>query len=288
MRSYSVCDLEAALRTLGLSEGDTVLVHSSLFPLGQLAQAKSPAEIPRLIYETFRKVIGNSGTILVPAAFERYARFGEPYDCRTTPVDQALGVFSQFVHSLPESIRTYSPLSALSAVGPLAGEICHQWTGSSFGEGSCWERLYHYDGKICFLGVRPRDAFNFQTFIQARFGVPHLYNKLYMTPIYEDGAEVPLKVVCPVRYLNPEFAISENCLPFQEHLEAIGELKAAPLGRGQVFLAGSSKRVFAEGQKKLRENLYFFCKTPPQFIPGIIPMDGPTGEFQPDSIRFKA
>jgi aminoglycoside 3-N-acetyltransferase len=288
MKSYTSAELETVLRALGLTDGDIVLVHSSIFALGQLTDAGFPALIPELIYQTFRKIIGDSGTILVPAAFERYARFGEPYDCRRSPVDQALGVFSQFVHSLPGSVRTYSPLSALAAVGPLAAEICHQWTGSSFGDGSCWERFHHHDGKICFLGVRPRDAFNFQTFIQARFGVPHLYNKLYTTPIFEDGTEVPLKVVCPVRYLNPEFAISENCLPFEQHLESIGELRSASLGRGQVYLANSSRRVFSEGQRKLQEDIFYFCKNPPRFIPGTIPMDGPTGEFVPDSVRFRA
>lgn len=287
MTTYTYSDLINALRLAGIENGDVVHVHSALFPLGVM-EGVDIREIPAQIYRAFREVIGETGTLTAPSAFEDYARFGTPYDCRRSPVDRAQGAFSEYVTEMNEAVRTYCPMCAVSAVGPLAEDICHQYTGSEYGTGCAWEMLLEHDAKMCFLGVRPSKAFTYTGYIQARFGVPHFYNKIYTVPIYEDGEPVQLPVTAAVRYLNPAFKIAEDCDPFENHLFEKGLIDTQPIGRGALYTLASTKRIFDEGTKKLQENLYYFCKTPPQFIPGEIPMDGSTGAFKPNELRFGA
>jgi len=286
MKSYSAAELADALRSVGIRRGSVVLVHSALFGLGVM-EGVAPAQVPASVYEAFRDVLGEEGTLCVPAAFDDYARFGTPYDCRHSPVDRGQGAFSAFVVSLPQAVRTYCPMMAVAGVGPLAQDICHQFTGSAYGVDSAWDRLYEHDAGICFLGVRPAYAFTFTGFIQARYGVPHFYCKLYTTPIYEDGRLIPLPVTCHVRYRNPAYKIAENCVPFEEHLKVRGLMRIEPVGNGSVYYLPSARDVFREGVECLKKNLFYFCKQVPEFVPGEIPMDGATGKFVPDELRLR-
>ena len=283
--SYSYKKLVSALKTIGLKKNDLVLVHSSLFALGAMEDV-SPKDLTVKCYEAIREVIGHKGTLLVPTVFEEYARFGKPYDCVLSPVDPLVGIFSSYVARLKGSYRTYCPLLSLTGNGPLAKEICHSWTASACGANSAWEKLYEYDAKICYLGVRPSQAFTFLRFIQFRYGVPYIYNKIFTTPIYENKKLVSLSVICPVRYLNPQFKISENSLPFEEHLTVKKLVRIQNLGKGKVYLLPSAQKVFDEGIKKLNKNLYYFLKEKPQFTPGKIPMDGKVGAYVKDELRF--
>lgn len=284
--SYTFDDLVQAIEAAGVRRGDLVHLHSALFPLGMM-EGVEPAEIPRRVYEAFRQVIGSEGTLSVPTAFEDYARFGTPYDCRRSPVDRSQGALGQYVTDLPQSFRTYCPMCAIAAVGPLAEEIAHSRTASAFGTDSGWEKLYVHDAKFCFLGVPPNLAFNYVYFIQFRHGVPHFYNKLYATPIFDDGRPVPLPVTSFVRYLDKDYRISESAVEFERHLDEQGLIARNPVGRGWLYSIESARRVFDEGERKLKENLYYFLKWPPNFVPGRIPTDGNTGPLVTDAVKYK-
>lgn len=285
-RIYTYKQLVNAIKKIGIRKGDVVFVHSALFPLGKMKDVEV-LDIPRNIFGAFREMIGAKGTIAVPAAYEDYARFGKPYDCRKSPVDMAQGVFSQYVVNLKESFRTYSPMMGVAAHGPLAKEISHAPTASACGTDSAWEKLFHYNAKYCFLGIKPSLAFTFVRFIQFRFGVPHFYNKIYTTPIFEDGQPIYYPVVCPVRYRDPKFKITENCQPWEELLYSHKMIKSEAVGGSNLYCVGTTQKLFDLGTQKLRENLYYFQKAAPEFTPGEIPMDGPTGQYIPDHIRLK-
>ncbi|OVE76885.1 hypothetical protein BVX98_04255 [bacterium F11] len=282
---YTYSDLVRVLQEMGLKKGDVVHVHSALFPLGTMADVPL-RDTPKFVLKAFREVLGKEGTLTVPTSFDDYARFGTPFDCRKSPVDRGQGVFSQYITSLPESVRSFNPLSSVTGVGPLAKSICHEPSGSGYGAGSPWEKLYDYDSKMCFLGLRPSQAFTFVIYIQARFGVPHFYNKIYTTPVYEDGVPVPYPIVSCVRYRDPRFKISENPKPFETHLEDKGYIQKGSIGRGWIYYLSSTKKIYEEGAKKVQENNYYFCVQKPEFVPGEIPMDGSTGKYIPEHIRL--
>jgi aminoglycoside N3'-acetyltransferase len=285
MHTYSEAELANALDALGVRTGDVVHVHASLFALGAMRDVPSSA-IPERVCRVLEEAVGRDGTITVPASFEDYARFGTPYDCVSSPVDAAQGVLSAHVARRPDAFRTFCPMSGVAGFGRLASDICHQSTGSGFGTGSAWDRLYVHDAKMLFLGVRPAKAFTFVVYIQSRFGVPYLYHKLYTVPTSERGNPVSLPITCAVRYLDRDYAISENCEPFEQRLVDEQALSSVAVGRGRVFMVPSARRAFDIGTDALKRDLYFFLAQPPRFVPGRIPTDGSTGAFVPDAVRF--
>jgi aminoglycoside 3-N-acetyltransferase len=282
---YSLVDLRSTLESLGIRSSPRLLVHSSLFPLGRVADVPT-SELTAALYRTLVSSLSDNGTLCVPAAFEDYARKGIPYDARTSPIDRGQGQLSAYVASLPESYRTFCPLNAIAAVGAESHSICRGPTASCFGTNSAWEYLHEKDASLLFLGIKPQFAFTYAGYIQYRYGVPHMYNKLYSVPIYDDGKPVSYRVTAFVRYLDPRFRISEDCSRFEADLREQNLLEDLPLGRGRLYFLRSMQQVFELGTRKLSKDLFYFCKEPPTFVEGVIPTDGITGRFQSEETRF--
>tara|TARA_Y100001934_G_scaffold199206_1_gene234785 strand:+ start:2569 stop:3435 length:867 start_codon:yes stop_codon:yes gene_type:complete len=282
---YCEDDIAAALKAIGVQRGDLIYMPAALFALGRMADTPL-VEIPRCIVDVVRDVIGAEGTLTVPASFDNYARFAHTYDTKRSPVDVGQGAVSEYVAKLPEALRSYCPLNAVAGIGPLANDICHGWTGAAYGVGSAWDRLYENDARFICLGVAPNQTFNFLYYVQQRFGVPHLYNKVFTTPVYEEGVRVNLTITSAVRYLDSQFEIIENTKKFEDDLRNRGLIRKAPLGRGSVYGIDSAKQLFDEAILKLREDIYYFLEYPPKFVDGQVPMDGPTGKMLTDKERF--
>lgn len=285
VESYDKFQLAEALKTVGLERDCLVYLPSALFALGRM-DGVGLGEIPEQIFDVVLDIIGPNGTLTVPASFEDYARHGTPYDTHRSDVDAGQGVFSQYVAKLPNAYRSYCPLNAVAGVGPLAEEVCHSWTGSSYGVGSAWDKLYEHDAIFLFLGIAPNQAFNFAYYVQHRFGVPHLYNKLYTTPVFSNGERVELAITSSVRYLDSRFRIIENAKKFEDHLQERAIVRKAPIGRGYVYALPSAQEVFDIAVSKLQEDIYYFLDAPPNFTAGEIPMDGNTGAMKTDRERF--
>ena len=143
-------------------------------------------EIPEQIYDVVFDIIGPNGTLTVPASFEDYARHGIPYDTHRSDVDPGGACLVSMLRNF--RMHTVRLLNAVAGVGPLAEEVCHSWTGSSYGVGSAWDKLYEHDAIFLFLGIAPNQAFNFAYYVQHRFGVPH-HIKLYTTPVSRTASE---------------------------------------------------------------------------------------------------
>ena len=70
-----------SFREAGLKEGDTVMVHSDITGFG-LVENFTPLKQVETFYEAFMVVLGEEGTLCVPAYFYEYARYGIPYDVK--------------------------------------------------------------------------------------------------------------------------------------------------------------------------------------------------------------
>lgn len=270
MKEYSLNDLGDALSDVGLIRDDIVLVHSGLFSLGRLTGVE-PSEMCREIYGVFREVIGPGGTLLVPAFFYEYARRGEVYDTRSSPVSRELGVFPRWVTFLPEAVRSYNPLTCLAAMGPSAKDICRRGVATAYGYDSPWDRLTVHNAKMLFLGTSIRKSMTYIHYIEECFGVPHMYHKYHDAPIYDDGISIDLPVITYVRYL--DYGIKTNLGPFENQLKKIGVVAARTVGMGSVECVQCSD-VFREGIRMLKKNVFFMLEKVPEFVSGMIPTDG--------------
>lgn len=134
------------LSELGLRSGDTVLVHSSMKALGT---ARTPEEI----IEDIEAVLGEDGTLLMPAlTFENVSR-EQPffYSDATEP---CVGLLPRVFQKMPGVERSVHPTHSVCARGRLAHTltVAHAMDNTAVGPHSPFMLLPVYRGKILFIG----------------------------------------------------------------------------------------------------------------------------------------
>ena len=154
------------LRALGLDEGATVMVHTSLSKLGFVVGGA------QAVVEALVEVVGPSGTVVMPThsgALSDPAEWGNPpvpagwhdtirstmpaFDPALTPT-RSMGAVVECFRHLDGVQRSTHPSVSTAARGPQASFITddHQ-LDSGLGEGSPLARLYDLDAQVLLLGV---------------------------------------------------------------------------------------------------------------------------------------
>ena len=93
-----------------------------------------------------------------------------------------LDILVNLLHKEKKSLRSFNPIFNISSEGKQAKFITSQKTPTAFGEDSAWHQLYKLNSEIIFIGC-DLSVCTFVRFIEFRFGVPYLYNKLFNTKI---------------------------------------------------------------------------------------------------------
>lgn len=265
--------LKKALLNLGISQGDTVMVHSDIAAFGT-TKNYSKKDALNIFYEAFMEILGEEGTLCTPAYFYEYARYGIPFDIALSPVSKELGVFAKFINTIPGRKRSPNPLTSVCAVGKNAEYICEFVNRHSYGENSAFDRLYKLNAKIIALGIN--GAFTINHLAEHKVGVPYLYNKIYNIPVYNNGQLIFENSIGYVRYLDYD-------------IEYLGQTDNQWYNRvifKQDFIKQTaylnSKIYYTESHlliKYLSENLYrnpyFLLTHKPNFVEGKVPNDGP-------------
>jgi aminoglycoside 3-N-acetyltransferase len=137
---------------LGLADGNTVYVHSSMDGLN----LAFPFYV---ILSLIQEVIGENGTVLFPtypnhriSSYE-YLRQGKVFDIRKTP--SYTGILSEFARRRRGAIRSLHPTKSVCAIGPKASELTstHQLSPYPYDTCSPYYKLIGFDAKIVGLGV---------------------------------------------------------------------------------------------------------------------------------------
>jgi len=162
---HTVETLARDLRALGLSTGDTVLLHSSMSSIGFVAGGV------QAVVQAFLDVLGEAGTLVVPThtpdnsdpahwsnppvpdAWQPIIRaHGPGFDPERTP-SRWMGVLPETVRTWPGSLRSGHPHVSFAALGAraLAITAAHPLEGD-LGEKSPLGAVYREDGKVLLLG----------------------------------------------------------------------------------------------------------------------------------------
>ena len=151
-RGFSREELLEMLRRLGVEQGETLLVHSSLDQFSAF-QGK-----PMDIILALREVIGSSGTLLMPTLPFRgsaveYVRELRVFDVRRTP--SQMGLLTELFRRISGVIRSTHPTHAIAAWGMRASEMldAHHAATTPCGRQTPYGRLLDHHGKILFLGT---------------------------------------------------------------------------------------------------------------------------------------
>ena len=151
-RSYGPQELEAALRGLGIAEGDTLLVHAAFTPLSGFSGT------PQELIERVGRILGSDGNLLMmsmayTSSAHAYLKRGEPFDVRRTM--SRMGLVTEVFRRRRDVHRSLNPVHPVLARGPRAEWLVadHDATPFSCGDDTPIERLARLGGRILLFDV---------------------------------------------------------------------------------------------------------------------------------------
>lgn len=174
MADYKFQDIVHALKSVGMKEGDDVFMHTNLGFFGRCENVKSADELCATFFDAVRTIIGNEGTIIVPA-FTYSSCHKEEFDPKTTKC--AMGMFTDFVLKQPDTIRSLDPNFSVAANGGKAVFFTQNPPEKSFGDNCFFERFYKYDGLICNLNFDAGTTY--VHYVEHKLNVPYRYDKQF-------------------------------------------------------------------------------------------------------------
>lgn len=252
------------------------MVQSSLKHIGPVDGENTREGVAKFYYEGFREIIGKEGTFIVHTPFEDYGRFGVPFDVQHSP--STAGILSEYVRRLPGTRRSCHPIVSVAANGMQADQICGGRHFEGFGWDSPWGRIHRMNVKFVTLGLGLDRGLSFLHYIEATFGVPYAYVKVFDTPVYNDGMAVEGVFTMSVRYL--DFSIEYNYRRYEDYMLRHNLAYSCNFERGLLFRLTNAEDAFRGGIECLRQDRYYFLERPPKFRSGEIPYDGNTNELR--------
>lgn len=188
------------LRNIGLKEGMTVIVHSSLKSIGWVCGG------PVAIVQALMEVVTEEGTIIMPAHTADYsdpAGWGNPpvpeewwdkireempaFDPEITPTF-FMGAIVEAFRSFPDVVRSSHPTESFAVWGEGKAEIiARQSLDFSLGENSPLAHIYNKRGFVLLLGV----GYDSNTSMHlAEHRIPDAAVAEEGSPVYKNGERV--------------------------------------------------------------------------------------------------
>jgi aminopeptidase-like protein/aminoglycoside N3'-acetyltransferase len=143
-------------RSLGMTDGDTIFVHSAYSTLG-----RAPGGVeggPATVNEAILEVVGPEGTLIQPTFNYDFLK-GVPWDIRITP--SQMGVLTELLRVDPRAKRMFHPIYSMAAIGKYADELAAHRTTDCFGETTIFKKFRDWNAKVLVLGLPYSKSFTF-------------------------------------------------------------------------------------------------------------------------------
>lgn len=259
-----------AIRKVGVTRGDTVMVHSRLYSFGPMAGVK-PANIPIIYREAFLHALGEEGTLIVPTFTVSFGRIGKPFILESSPSE--MGIFSESVRQMPDSRRTLHPIQSCAAIGKEANALTQDHPRWNVGADTIWERMLNIPGaSVIGLGIPLSLGLSFVHHVEFLACVPYLYHKILRGEVWSGGKRDEREFYLPARHLNfgVVYGLERKLIPdLRPYISTVffnrGFMQRVPLAS-----------VYEVCLKGLKADPYYLLKEPPTFKEGEIPIDGLT------------
>lgn len=221
--------LADALRSLGLTAGDRLMVHSSLKSLGHVEGG------PHVVIGALQDVLTEEGLLLMPS-FNHGAPFRAGgcgyFDPRETPTEN--GLIPETFRQLPGVWRSLNPTHAYCAWGRDAERYVnrHHLT-LTMGPDSPQGILRREDGQCLFIGTG-YDTNTFKHVVEMSTGAPCLGRRTVELPVHlPDGRRVKLRTW---GYRGGRCPISDPAEYVDREMELHGLHTRARIGKSTVTL----------------------------------------------------
>ncbi|MFM1744479.1 MAG: hypothetical protein RLZZ630_416 [Bacteroidota bacterium] len=226
------------MQEIGIRQGDSVLVHSSLSKIGFVEGGATT------IIRALLGAIGDQGTLLMPS-FPAPGRNKDHlesfpvFDVRSTP--SQMGLISEEFRKMPGVVRSLHPTDPVCALGPLAA----YYTGTHFGqltpynEYSPFRKLITKRGKILMLGTTLNGACTSLHTLEDAVDFPYpVYDpKIYRVKVIDESGQ---KLEMETRVHNPEYSAKRNADALLPVFQGAGVVKQGTIGEAQSMLIDAS------------------------------------------------
>jgi aminoglycoside 3-N-acetyltransferase len=239
-RSYDAQQLHAALRKLGISESDTLLVHANFEPLSGFAG--SPMDLANAL----ANFVGTSGNLLMVSipfrgsAYDHLA-LNKTFDVRKTL--SMMGLVTEMFRRRPGTLRSLHPTHPVLASGKDATWLVadHERCLYPCGPGSPFEKFSQRGGKILFFDV----SFGAITFFHH---VEHLLQEHLPFAVYDSRLfEVSVVDAAGEKRTVKTYAYSKDVPRSAEKLEAEmqrrGKIRRGRVGNSRMLLVTAADVV---------------------------------------------
>ncbi len=182
MGSVTREQIAAGLRDLGVSEGDTLMVHSSLSSFG-FVEGGAPTVVQAML-----DALAETGTLIAPTFGEYLQGQGNAWDRENSP--SLMGRISETVRTWPGALRSSHGAHPLGAIGPNAQLICRTPHKTGFGPDSPFKTMVEINAWILLMGVTYTNCTLFHL-MEAEAEVPYRYVEERKGAITIDGVTDP-------------------------------------------------------------------------------------------------
>lgn len=236
---YDGAKLKARLRSAGISENDTVLVHSNFKP--DSGFRGTPLDLANALVE----LVGGKGNLLMVslpfrgAAYD-YLALGKPFNVRKTM--SMMGLVTEMFRRREGTLRSLHPTHPVLAFGKDAAWLVadHERCLYPCGAGSPFDKLRQLRGKLLFFDV----SFQSITFFHY---VEDLLKERIPLPIYSDRLfSVPAVDLSGVNHVIQTYAFSRvprASWKLEAEMQRQGLIRQGRVGNSRFQLAATADVV---------------------------------------------
>ena len=233
-----------------------IFVHSDIMSFGKLAYIKNKDDFLRILFECLKKVVGDSGTILMPTFTYSFTK-NKVYNPEETP--STVGAFTEYFRKRNDVSRTIHPIFSVAVWGKEKNYFTSSLSKNSFGKDSIFDKLKEKNVKLLFFGAS-FEACTFVHYIEEIAGVKYRHPKFFTGKIkikdktYDDVYEYFV--------MDTEKRVISDFSRFRKYLLENGLMSRSGLGDGELLCADSSI-LFREGINLIKNDPYFMLKEKP-------------------------
>lgn len=222
------------LKSIGVKEGDVVMLHSSLSKLGYVEDGATT------IINSFLTVIKKSGTLVMPSfpamGFNYdYLKTNPLFDVKNTP--SKMGIITENFRKMQYAKRSLHPTDSVCAFGRRADEITktHYNQITPYNQNSPFYKLVELNAKIVLLGVDLDSLTNFHTLEDAieNFKFPVYHSTEFKTQLIDENGVLQTMLT---KVHNPEYSKKRQCNAFIKPFIDAGLMKSFTLGLATCYI----------------------------------------------------
>ncbi len=170
-----VDDLQSNWNRCRLTEGDVVLIHSSLKRLLLKLKDKYGVVVtPKIIYDSLIKTLGDDGTLILPLFNFDFPKT-KHFNFNDTP--SQMGALTEIGRTQMNAIRTGHPVYSFSVIGKLSNKFKEIDNKSGYGPDSPFAKLKELNGKIAVIGLSDQNSMTSYHFVEEQNLVDYRYFK---------------------------------------------------------------------------------------------------------------